>query len=144
MLGSAICGVVGKRLGAGQGVIWGTFIGSLGALALAVASSPLVFAANVLIAGQVLSGIGQPIYSVNQLSLRQEITPDRLLGRVNAGRRFLVFGIAPIGAFVGGLMGTQIGLRPTLLVGGVVMVLAFFVVLFSPLRTLELQSTGIS
>ncbi len=132
--GAALSGRVGRRLGAGRAVIWGTLMGALGAMTLPLAGGPLALAVLLLIAAQVLAGIGAPIYSVNQVSLRQEITPDRMLGRVNAGRRFLVFGAAPVGAFLGGLSGSELGLRTTLLLGGVGMALAFVVVLLSPLR----------
>jgi len=52
--------------------------------------------------GRSLRGIGSPLYSINQLSVRQMLTPERVLGRVNASRRFIVFGISPIGALIGG------------------------------------------
>jgi hypothetical protein len=54
------------------------------------------------------------VYNVNQVSLRQALTPDQLLGRVNATNRFLVWGCAPLGALAGGLLGATLGLRPTL------------------------------
>jgi MFS family permease len=133
--GAVFSGRVGRRLGAGPAVVWGTLVVSVGALIFPLASGPLVVAAPLLILGQVLMGSGAPIYSVNQISLRQQITPDRLLGRVNAGRRFLVFGAAPIGALLGGFLGSELGLRPALLAGGLGMALAFFVALLSPLRS---------
>ncbi len=58
--------------------------------------------------------IGGVAYNITQVSLRQAITPARLLGRMNASMRFLVWGTIPVGACAGGAMGTQIGLRPTL------------------------------
>jgi predicted MFS family arabinose efflux permease len=68
---------------------------------------------------------------------------DRLLGRVNASRRFIVFGIGPIGALIGGFLGETIGLRPTLFVGGAVAALAFLWVFLSPVRTLrEVESAA--
>lgn len=45
--------------------------------------------------------------------------PDRLLGRVNASFWMIVRGTVPLGALLGGLLGTQLGLRTTLLVGAV-------------------------
>jgi MFS family permease len=82
-------------------------------------------------------GFGAPIYSVNQIGVRQQMTPDHLLGRVNASRRFIVFGVGPIGALIGGFLGEAIGWRPTLLVGGGVAVLAFLWVFLSPVRSLR-------
>ena len=37
------------------------------------------------------------IYNVNQVSLRQAITPERMQGRMNATMRFIVWGTMPIG-----------------------------------------------
>ncbi len=115
-------------------MVWGTLLSVLGSLVIPLAGGSLVVAVPALVAAQVLLGIGSPIYSVNQITLRQSITPDRVLGRVNASRRFLVFGAAPVGAFLGGTLGNLLGLRPTLLAGALILMLAFLTVLLSPLR----------
>jgi hypothetical protein len=62
------------------------------------------------------------------------MTPAHLLGRVNASRRFLVFGIIPLGALMGGLLGDRLGLRATLLISGAGMLLALCWVFFSSIR----------
>ena len=79
------------------------------------------------------------MYSINQISVRQALTPDHLLGRVNASRRVLVFGVAPIGALLGGVLGETVGLRPTLLIGAAVELLSFVIALRSPLWELREQ-----
>jgi len=79
------------------------------------------------------------IFNINVVSLRQTITPDRLLGRMNASMRFLVWGTLPFGALLGGGLGQAIGLRTTLFVGAVGSVLAVLWVLFSPVRALREQ-----
>ena len=71
------------------------------------------------------------------ISLMQAITPDRMLGRMNASRRFLVWGVIPLGGLVGGALATTIGLRPTLFVGAIGGSLAVLPLLFSPVRSLE-------
>ena len=62
-----------------------------------------------------------PVYNINQVSLRQAITPDRLQGRMNASMRFIVWGTIPIGALMGGALGDAIGLWPTLWLDGAVL-----------------------
>ena len=74
------------------------------------------------------------VYNVTQVSFRQGLTPEHLLGRMNATMRFLVWGTLPLGAFVGGVLGQLIGVRPTLWVGAIGGLLAFLPVFFSPLR----------
>jgi hypothetical protein len=80
------------------------------------------------------AGVGATLYSVNQISLRQTLTPVGLLGRVTAARRFILFSMAPVGAAVGGFLGGAIGLRPTLFIGAVGFGAAFLLALFSPVR----------
>lgn len=137
LIGAWLAGRVGTRLGPGRAIIAGTLVGSVGAFAMALpsASSAAAVAVAVVVGGQVLLGLGAPIYSVNQLSLRQAITPDRLLGRVNAGRRFVVFGVAPLGALAGGFLGEALGLRAALLAGALCMVGAVVAAIASPLRS---------
>lgn len=93
----------------------------------------------MLAAGEFLLGLARPIFNITQLSLRQGITRDRLQGRVNATMRFLMWGVTPVGALTGGLLGTVIGLRPALLVASIGVLLAFAWVAFSPVRQLREQ-----
>lgn len=76
------------------------------------------------------------LYNVVAISLFQATTPDRLLGRMNASRRFVVWGVIPLGGLVGGVLASTIGLRETLRVGAVGASIAFVPLLFSPLRSL--------
>ena len=75
------------------------------------------------------------VYNINQVSFRQGITPDRLLGRMNATMRFLVWGTLPVGGLLGGVLGQTIGVRETVWVGAIGGMFAFLPVYFSPLRT---------
>jgi hypothetical protein len=70
---------------------------------------------------------------VNALSVRQVSAPERLLGRVNASMQVLEGGLGPLGAIAGGLLGSAIGVRPTLFVaaGGILASLVWL--LASPL-----------
>jgi len=73
------------------------------------------------------------LYNVTQVTFRQRITPARLLGRMNASIRFIVWGVMPIGGLVAGGLGTVIGVTPTLWIGAVGVVLSSVFVVFSPL-----------
>ena len=48
--------------------------------------------------------------NVVMVSLRQRVTPDRLLGRVNSAYRLVAWGTMPIGALLGGLVADAFGL----------------------------------
>jgi MFS family permease len=74
------------------------------------------------------------VYNVAQISYRQAICPPRLMGRMNAAVRWIVWGTMPLGALIGGALGTAIGVRPTLWIGLIGSWAAAFWVYFSPLR----------
>ena len=82
----------------------------------------------------VLNGIGYAVFSVNQISLRQRITPLHLLGRVTSARRFLIFCIGPLGAALGGWLGTVAGVMPALIVGAAILCCGTIIMWFSPVR----------
>jgi MFS family permease len=88
-------------------------------------------------AGSVLVGASIVVYNITQVSFRQLLCPERLLGRMNATIRFAVWGTIPIGSLLGGILGATIGLRPTLWVAVVGSALALLPVLLSPLRTMR-------
>ena len=71
---------------------------------------------------------------MNQLSLRQALTPVRLMGRTTAARRFIQFGAAAVGAALGGFLGEALGLRATLVVGASVLGVELLVLALSPVR----------
>ena len=84
-----------------------------------------------------ISGLTNVIYNVTQISFRQAITPERLQGRMNAVMRFLVWGTIPLGALLGGVLASQLGLRTAIWVGAVGSCLPFLTVLLSPVRSLR-------
>ncbi|MFC6540677.1 MFS transporter [Nonomuraea salmonea] len=71
--------------------------------------------------------------NVGQSTYRQTVTPDHLLGRVNASVRFVTWGVMPLGALLGGIVAQQIGVRQALWLLMVGRAVAFVPLLFSPL-----------
>jgi MFS family permease len=137
VLGAFFADQVAKQLGPGPAIICGTTLGCLSQAVIPLTHGPVLIQMVLLICAQCIRGIGTPIYSINQLSVRQMLTPDWVLGRVNASRRFIVFGISPIGALIGGALGELIGLRLTLVAATAVMLCALLWLISSPLRTLS-------
>ncbi len=95
------------------------------ALLLAVLVCSLATAApgispSVVVVGatSVLAGTGAVVWNVITVSLRQRISPDHLLGRINAGYRLLAWGSVPLGALVGGVLADLFGLRAAFLIAG--------------------------
>ncbi|WP_198035155.1 MFS transporter [Streptacidiphilus rugosus] len=64
--------------------------------------------------GWAVFNAGGSVYQAAQMAYRQAACPPELLGRVNAALRWIVWSTMPLGALLGGVLGTWIGLRPTL------------------------------
>jgi len=82
---------------------------------------------------QLVGDAGFAVYSINEISLRQELVPAHLLGRVNASMHILAHGMMPFGALLAGLISGVIGVRLTLLIGSSGIFLATGWLVFSPL-----------
>jgi MFS family permease len=87
--------------------------------------------------GRFLIGFAGTVFTIHHVSLRQAITPDRVQGRMNATVRFIAGGVVPLGALVGGAIGTAYGVRAALLVGAVGAASAFMWLWASPVRALR-------
>lgn len=87
----------------------------------------------VLFTGAFALGWAVVTYNIVQVSFRQRLCPKPLLGRMNASIRFLVWGPMPVGAFLGGLLGRELGILPTLWLMCAVALLAAVPVVLSPL-----------
>jgi MFS family permease len=139
LLGSLVAARVTARFGQGP-TIWisAAVFGPTGFVAPFVHRNWTLAAYAVL---QLVMSGSAVVYNIAQVSFRQGLCPPDLLGRMNATMRFLVWGTMPLGAFIGAILGSQIGIRPTLLVVAVGSCFCFVPVLFSPLRrTRELPS----
>jgi Na+/melibiose symporter-like transporter len=139
LFGALLARRIATRLGLGRTIMSAIIVTGLGTLLIPLASGTTPVIAVMLIAAWFISGFGNVVYNVNQVSLRQAITPNRLLGRLNATMRFLVWGTIPLGALIGGTLGGAIGLHPTILVATIGSLFAGLWVFFSPVRTLREQ-----
>lgn len=71
------------------------------------------------------------------VSFRQRVTPDRLLGRMTATMRFVLWGMLPLGSAVAAAIGQYASVRAALWVGVVGMAFSWIPVVASPLRTMR-------
>ncbi len=135
-LGAAL---IARRVAAalGQGpTIWIALAvtSPFGLLAPLAERGPLLWVAAF---GMAVGWCGSVVYNITQVSFRQGLTPERMLGRMNATMRFLVWGTIPLGAFVSGVLGQWVGVRPAIWIGAIGGCLAFLPVFLSPLRTMR-------
>ncbi len=135
LVGAVTAARVSARIGIGRTLVAS---GALTGLpALAIPAAPQELAAPIVVAAEMLIGFGVILYNVTAISLMQALTPKQLLGRMNASRRWLVWGTIPLGNLAGGGLATAIGLRPTIFVGALAASLCFVFLLARPLRTIE-------
>jgi len=130
--------VAASRLAAGLGV-GRTLVGStllFGPSLLLVPAAPQSQPAPFLVAALLLATFGGIVFNVTGISFQQAVTPDRMLGRLNATRRFIVWGVIPLGSLTGGALASLIGLRPTLWVGTIAGSFCFLPLLLSPVRSI--------
>jgi len=135
IVGAATAQGVARRIGVGPALMLACSLFTVATLLVAVApaAAPIPF----LIASGLIQGPGVMLINVNALSLRQAVTPDHLLGRVNATGRWIAWGTIPLGALVGGILATAIGLRETIAISSAGCLVAFSILAISPLRTLR-------
>lgn len=134
VVGAVLAGPLSRRLGIGRTIILGRALFGIFALLVPLAVTVPRLEAPMVLAAELLQWLALVIAIVNEISLRQTLVPERLLGRATATFRFIGGGMIPIGSLLGGLLGELIGLRETLVVGCFGMLLAGVWVYASPLR----------
>jgi MFS family permease len=105
------------RLGMGRTMQLGVAL--FGPSMLLFAFAPAQLAGPVFSLMLFANGFGIAIHNVNQVTVRQILTPDRLRARVASVLRLLGFGAVPVGTLIGGMLGEFIGLRGALVVSSV-------------------------
>jgi MFS family permease len=140
LVGALVAKRVESAFGVGRTIVASSALSVPGLLLIPLA--PRELAVPFIIAAEVIIGFAIVLYNVTAISLMQATTPDRLLGRMNASRRFVVWGVIPLGGLAGGAIASTFGLRPTLFVGAIGASLAVAPLLFSPVRSLKRVPEG--
>ncbi len=147
VLGAALTKLAARNFGAGTTMIGSAIVSNVGTLLIPLAPA-LVAAlapgrvASLAVAAALgtalfLRGVGMTGCNVQVYAARQAITPDYLMGRVNAVYTVISRGFVPVGALLGGVLGEAIGLRPALIVGASGLFFSWAWLFFSPARSLR-------
>jgi len=113
-LGAVAAPWVERRIGIGPTFALGSVLFPAPLLLVPLAGGPKWLVLACLFASEFLSGVGVMMLDVPAGSINVVLTPQRLRARADGVRRFVNYGVRPIGALLGGLLGSAIGLRPTL------------------------------
>jgi MFS family permease len=134
LAGAVAAPALSRRLGVGPVGMVGALVfpASIGLAALA--TGPEWSKVGLLALSEVFSGLGVMLYDVNLNSVMATVIPDGLRSRVYGAYAAVNYGIRPLGALVGGGLGTWLGLRPTLWVAAVGGSLCVVFLALSPVR----------
>ena len=137
LAGTAVAGRPELFGGLGRALTLSLAIRAVGGLFLPLtdAVSPLGY--GLLVMSQVVTDPAWVFWEINLVSVRQAITPDRLLGRVNATVRTFEFGAMLLGTAAAGLLGETVGLRAALFGCFALSAFAPLLLALSPVRQLR-------
>ena len=142
VLGALVVRRLSQRLGTGPSIVLGALLNGVGPLFTPAA--PASATELVITCGVFVQSFGVVLFNVNQVSLRQSITPRPLMGRMTATIRFVVWGTLPVGSLCSGALATTFGLHRALWVSAAVGALAFLGALLSDVRTAGTKDTPLT
>lgn len=137
MVGAIAPSSLVARLGIGRTLALSLIVIALGDIALPLSGERIWLVALAVGFGQFFFGLGLTVFRVAQVSLRQALVAGEIMGRVTATLNVLAWGLAPIGALVGGILGQALGLRTTLVLAALSEALVAVTVWRSPLWSIR-------
>lgn len=133
LIGASLAPWCGARLGPGRLIILAR-VGYPIAWVLVVIASSTAIGHALLFVALSLQGLAAGIENSNEMGCWQALTPDDLLGRVNATRRSVNRTVAALGALIAGIVVGLIGNRPTLIGVIIAFAAAALIAALSPVR----------
>lgn len=144
LIGSILAKKAIAKIGIGPATVWSMIVGCSSLLLVPLASGTTNTRIVIILTGFLINGIGLGLSNVNCITLRQTIIPENMRATAMSASRLLTWGGIPLGALLGGIMGEVLGIRETLLLATMGMLLAPLWVILSPLRnTHELPAEAI-
>ena len=115
LAGAALAPRLARRYGVGRLVLIGSILFPAPIAVMALATGPHWLAATIIAAGEALSAAGVMVFDINLNAVQTAVTADHMRSRVSGVFSTINYGSRPLGAVIGGLLGSWIGVRPTLL-----------------------------
>lgn len=112
IIGALVTPKISKKFGRGKVLAFAIFMSSITVLMQAVSPNYWVFGVIGFVSSFFITN-----WNILLMSCYQVLIPTELYGRIHGARRTFVWGVMPLGAFLGGVI-AQAGLRLPLLVGG--------------------------
>ncbi|MFG2099515.1 MFS transporter [Micromonospora echinaurantiaca] len=137
LCGAAVTGRLTRRFGIGPTLVTSFVLFPAPLLLVPLASGPTPLVLGMLFAAEFLCAVGVMLLDIVAGSVQTALTPDAMLARVTGARRTVNYGIRPIGALLGGALGTALGVREALWIATAGALTGVLWVLFSPVRRLR-------
>ena len=137
LAGAVAAPKLSRRYGLGRMVVAGAILFPAPMAVIALAGGPIWLAFTVVVLAQAVAGFGVMVFDINLNSISAAVTADDMRSRVAGVFGTINYGARPLGAVSGGLLGSAIGVRPTLLIAAVGGVLACLWLLPSPIAKLR-------
>jgi MFS family permease len=140
--GGLLANRIRNTIGFGLTMLIPTICAALSPLLLLIPRDASAPSMVLFMSVQAFYGFNLLVFNVNTLTLRQVITPHHLLGRMNASYRMVLFGTGPIGAIIGGWLGSALGLRTALVITAIALTSPILWTLYSPVFRLKTMPSG--
>ena len=144
LIGSALTDRVVRRFGLGRALIGSGVIGGMLSFLIPLASGPVLIATLILMLSQLGGDAFNTLNGITSTSLRQAITPDRLLGRTSTSLQVMIAGVGPLGALLSGVLAETIGVRETLWLAAAGVLLSTGWLIVSPIRQVRDHAAGLA
>jgi MFS family permease len=137
LIGSVAAAPVTRRIGIGPTLVVGCFVFSAPFLLVPLAAGPDPLVLGCLFLAELGSGFGVMLLDISAGAIFAAVIPIRLRSRVSGAYTFVNYGVRVVGSLAGGLLGSTIGLRPTLWIGATGALLGALMLLPTPLARLR-------
>ncbi|MBN8211120.1 MFS transporter [Bacillus sp. NTK071] len=111
-------------------LFFASLVGGLSIIAFGMSNS-FIWLALMNALGTISASIMNPCI----VTIRQKLTPDHLLGRVQATSRFMTWILMPVAALTAGILAEQFSTTLTFFIGGIIATIASFIYLHPSLKT---------
>jgi MFS family permease len=133
LIGAVVAGRIGRRIGIGRAYLLGMVVFPAPLILVPAAGGPKPFVLGILFVSEFLSGLGVMILDINAGAFQTALTPDRLRARSTGAFRFVNYGVRPLGALLGGALGSAMGVRSALWLSSIAALAGILWMLPSPL-----------
>jgi MFS family permease len=135
--GSFITARIARRLGVGRTFVLGCFLFPAPLILVPAAGGPYWLVLGCLFVAEFFSGVGLMLLDIMAGTISAGLIPPTLRSRVSGAFMVVNYGVRPLGTSLGGVLGSTIGLRPTLWIATVGALAGLVWLLPSPVMTLD-------